>query len=210
MTVRRGAGWGDRATRTGGPAAASDAELAAVVARAREAGSAPAPTLLTGGDLFRTLGGVAGADHGDAAIDVLRCSVDVLAVEWDGGTALAAAHVVAGDPSMRRHVAVAMNAAFIDDRNLGPRAHPGDGLVDVTEGRLGWRDARRAGRRSRVGAHLPHPGLRTLRVADWATELPGPLPLAIDGVVVGRTVRLRVTVIPDAVAVDLPVELPRA
>lgn len=58
MTIAKGQPWGRQGPLdAAGPVAATDAELARVVAAAVLAGDVPEPTGLIGGDLFSTLGG---------------------------------------------------------------------------------------------------------------------------------------------------------
>ncbi len=149
---------------------------------------------MDGGDLLRTLGG--GAGHGVAT---LAYPVDLLRVTLDGNLVVAGvAHVIARHFMWRGEFAAAMNAAWLGERYLGPRAHPNDGLVDVTFGRLGWQQRLLARRRVRTGAHLPHPDLTMVRRAHWEHQFSRSLPVYVDGVAVGTTQRIAVDVEPDA------------
>jgi diacylglycerol kinase family enzyme len=95
-----------------------------------------------------------------------------------------------------------MNAAFLGEADLGPRAHPGDGLLDVTDGRVDRREVGAALARARTGTHVPHPGLAERRVDRIEADTDGrPWHLVLDGVAVGRTRRFRVTCLPDALVV---------
>jgi diacylglycerol kinase family enzyme len=94
-----------------------------------------------------------------------------------------------------------MNAAFCGPLYLGPRAHPNDGLVDVTIGRLPFRDRWAARDRMRSGAHLPHPALRTSRAREWSATLERPTPVSVDGVRRATAQQIRVVVRPDALRV---------
>ena len=94
-----------------------------------------------------------------------------------------------------------MNAQWLGDWNAGPRAHPGDGLLDTYEARLSVADRVKVRSRLHHGAHLPHPGIRERRVPAVQVTLPRMLPIALDGDVVthGRILSIRVE--PDAVTV---------
>ncbi len=152
------------------------------------------PCTVDGGDLLRTLGGGAGL-----GIATLAYPVDLLRVTLDGNLAVAGvAHVIARHFMWRGEFAAAMNAAWQGEKYLGPRAHPNDGLVDVTFGRLGWQQRLLARRRVRTGAHLPHPDLTMVRRAHWEHEFSRPVPVYIDDVAVGTTRRIAVDVEPDA------------
>jgi hypothetical protein len=153
-----------------------------------------APCTADGGDLLRTLGGGAGR-----GVPTLAYPVDLLRVVLDGDVVVAGvAHVIARHFMWRGEFAAAMNAAWLGDRYLGPRAHPNDGLVDVTFGRLAWQQRLLARRRVRTGAHLPHPDLTVVRRARWEHEFSRPIPIRVDDVVVGRARCLSIQVEPDA------------
>jgi diacylglycerol kinase family enzyme len=118
----------------------------------------------------------------------------------DGRLHLFLAHLVAHDRTWTR-VFAAMNAQWRGPWNLGPRAHPNDGLLDVYEARLGLADVARIRGRLHHGAHLPHPRIRERRVPAAQVELDRPLAVELDGEAVARARRLSVRVLPDAVRV---------
>jgi diacylglycerol kinase family enzyme len=94
-----------------------------------------------------------------------------------------------------------MNAQWYGHWDLGPRSHPNDGLLDVYEARLGLLDALKVRARVAHGAHLPHPGIKQRRVPAVQVTLERPLPVELDGVVIGRSRQLLLRVEPDAVRV---------
>lgn len=202
MTIRKGEQWGGAGVLpSDGMVVHSDAEARAVIERARREGR-PIPTLgLLGGDLCRTVGGQGRPERlFDGTGVSLPC--DVVAVELDGEpTRWFVAHLAAHRGWWRGRALVAMNAAWLGDWNLGPKAHPGDGLVDVTEAKVrpGQRLAVR--RRLPTGAHLPHPDLSYRRIRSGAWELDRPTPVHLDGELVGVAIHIRVTVEPDAFTV---------
>ena len=103
----------------------SDAEAAAALREARR-DRRPVPALgLLGGDLARTLGGGRGSD-----LQGVRFTVDLGEALLDGRLHLFVAHLVASTRLWTRAF-VAMNAQWLGDWNLGPRAHPNDGLLDT-------------------------------------------------------------------------------
>jgi hypothetical protein len=188
--IRRGEDWGGPGNLPAGrPAFGSDRELALAVAAEApwlaesNPGETPpgvgppelrAPTFgLLAGDLHRTLGS---PKHGEADLrtgDAMAFPIDVgvAALRGRDGSErkeLFVAHLeaFAGRARFAGPTVIAMNAAFIDGDNLGPRAHPGDGLLDLTVGRLGMWDRVRSARRQRTGSHLPHPDLQTVRRRD--------------------------------------------
>lgn len=202
MSVRPGQAWGAPGPLPDdGIVVADDAEARAVVTEHRRAGR-PLPVMgLLGGDLCRTLGG-----PGDPARlrgpDAVRFSVDLASVLVDGRQHWFVAHLVARRSWWHGPAVVVMNAEWLGPWDLGPRSHPGDGLLDVTEGDLPLRDRPRAARRARTGSHLPHPALRTRRVKAATFELDPGLDVRLDGTVVARRAHtLAVRVEPDALTV---------
>lgn len=199
MTIRRGQDWGrpgelDDAT----PVVDSDVALSLWVRDHITEGAPCGPVGLTAGDLHRTLGAPQrprGLVPGEQLVAV---DCDVIEVSSDHGVQYAVAHVVGTAPGPHARwtgpTFVAMNAAFIGDANLGPRAHPGDGLVDVTVGELPWRQRRVAVRREATGTHVPHPALVERRSGAWAADPDEDWALVVDGVPAGqhRAVSLRV------------------
>jgi hypothetical protein len=200
VTIRKGRDWAtpvpvpdDAVTVTG------DAELAALVAEARSAGRPCPSVVLAGGDLSRTLGG--GAGRRRPAGQAVRVVVDLGWARLDGGPERPfAAHAVARRPAWSGPFAVAMNAAWLGSWYLGPRAHPNDGLLDITEGALAPTQRLLARRRLATGTHLPHPALRATRVAEASLAWPRALTVRLDGIRVGRARRLGLRCEPDAVA----------
>lgn len=148
MTIRKGEAWGSPGRLApDAPRADSDSAAAALVAAGTR------ELRITGGDLARTLGVTERTLSRD---EQMLLPVDVLQVEFsDGSSRLAVAHVVysrAGRPRW-----VAMNAAFVGRWNIAPRAHPGDGKVDLVTFDLGVVDWLKARARLPTGTHVPHP-----------------------------------------------------
>jgi len=212
VSIRRGADWG-RTVRAaaGARVVGSDAELAAVVGTYIGPGE-PGGLIVTGGDLHRTLGA---PERGNVtSVELVAFEVDLIrghGVRPDGSeaTLLAVAHVVGLPVSRRRGVDalwrgptfVAANAAFLGEANIGPRAHPGDGLLDVSWGQLPRRDLRAGRSRMLTGSHLPHPAIEERRAPSWSSPEGIRYVVACDGVEVGELYDIRLTVEPDAVVV---------
>lgn len=189
MVIRRGDSYGTVIhVEPGWPRCGDDCEIAAHIVR-----HGTEPCVVVDGDLLTTLGG-SSLDGGGRAypVDALRVVLDE-SVEH-----VAAAHVVIRRRWWTGECAVAMNAAWLGPWYLGPRAHPNDGVVDVTVGRLPWRQRLLARRRARTGSHLPHPGLRTVRGPSWEHAFPGPTGVYVDSRRVGRARHVRIAVLPDA------------
>lgn len=225
MTIEKGQPWGGPAVDPE-PAlvADGDVELAALAA-AEVAAGAQAVVRPVAGDLLATLGvdGVrpAGERH-DYPVDLGMAYLRSEHGQPEQGPFPFVAHLVVGmagrggaaallDPIgallawLLRHgpdISVAvMNAAWLGDLRLGPRAHPNDGKLDITEGQVGFRERREALKRARSGSHLPHPALRTTRAAEWQADFDHARQVRIDGVDRGRFCAVRVELMPDALIV---------
>jgi hypothetical protein len=204
VTIVRGEAWGELGPLPDdGVVVHSDAEASAVVAAARARGEDPPPLGLLGGDLCTTLGG-----RGDAArlhsADAARLVVDLLVVRLDDGDErVALAHVLAhGRSRLVGPLAAVMNAAWVGEWNLAPRAHPNDGFADVLRAdELPLGDRLKARSRLRLGTHVPHPRIRTERAKGGTIELRRPSWVHVDGVRAGRARRIGWTIEPDAVPV---------
>ncbi len=176
----------------------SDERLAAEAFNRFHHGDDPSRTLaLTprSGDLLSTVG-LPSPRSGE---DALAYDLDLAEVVLDEGrTMLMAAHLLIA-PSPGRPLVAAMNASWLGQYRVAPRAHPNDGLLDVVSGTMPWRQWPEARRRARTGTHLPHPGLSVQRVDRWEMTFNRPVPMRIDGVRVGRSRSVRLQIIPDAV-----------
>lgn len=182
----------------GGVVVRSDAEAAAALTEARGE-HRPLPALgLLGGDLCHTLGGGGGGAGG--ALQGVRFTVDLGEALLDGRLHLFVAHLVARTRLWTRAF-VAMNAQWVGDWNLGPRAHPNDGLLDTYDVRLPPGQLLPVRARLHHGAHLPHPGIKERRTAAFQVELERPLPVRLDGIAAGTASVVSVRVQPDALTV---------
>lgn len=185
---------------TEGVVVGSDAEAReAVEAARRERRSMPTLGLL-GGDLCRTLGGGGGDEDRLRDEGGVCFAVDLGEAMVDGRLHLFVAHLVARSRLWTRAF-VAMNAQWRGGWNLGPRAHPGDGLLDTYDAHV--RPSQLLAVRARLhhGVHLPHPAIHEQRTAAIQVELERALPVRLDGVVVGRGRTLVVRAEPDALTV---------
>jgi diacylglycerol kinase family enzyme len=200
VTVAKGKPWGEPGRLpVDGVIARSDAEARAVVERARRAGE-PAPTIgLLGGDLCRTLGGL-GNEQRLRSDEAVSYPIDVGSALIDGRLHWFVAHLVARDRTWRRWF-VAMNASWLRTWNLGPRAHPGDGLLDTFDARLPLTQLPEVARRARAGAHLPHPAIHERRAGAVQVGFEPPVRVWLDGVLVSTARNLSVRIEPDAVTV---------
>ncbi|MFT5200765.1 MAG: diacylglycerol kinase family enzyme [Candidatus Aldehydirespiratoraceae bacterium] len=194
--VKRGQDWGDDAP-VPDDALSFDNDRAAAEAlgAARRRNADLPPVVLTGGDVARTLGG------GRGVPPHAHVEIDLGAVLVDGKLHWFLAHLVARQSWLRGRVVVAANAAFIGEWNIAPRAHPGDGKLDVLDGNPGLGDRVKARRRLASGTHLPHPDITVRRSEAVQIDLSEPTRIFLDGTAVGRAQSLSIRTEPGVVDV---------
>jgi len=194
--IAKGQPWGEPgALPEGGVIVGSDAEAAAALSAARR-NRRPFPALgLLGGDLCRTLGGGRSKE-----LQGVRFTVDLGEALLDGRLHLFVAHMVARTRLWTRAF-LAMNAQSVGRWNLGPRAHPNDGLLDTYDVDLALGQLLPVRARLHHGAHLPHPNIKERRTAALQVELEHPLPIRLDGVRTGTAKVISVRLEPDALTV---------
>ena len=178
----------------------NDAEARAVIEDARRAGRQLPAIGLLGGDLYRTLGGRGTGAERLRSADAVTFPVDLGAVLVDGRLYWFVAHLVARNRWWTR-VFAAMNAQWYGDWNLGPRAHPDDGLLDTYDARLRPADLLVVRTRLPNGSHLPHPGIAERRAASVQVSFDRPRSVTLDRVAIGPATTLSVRVEPDALTV---------
>ena len=202
MGVVRGQDWGEV-----GPVpddalvAASDAALSDLLQVGPWLDGRWAPgsvVVLTGGDLCRTLGGGGRARPG---IESTLLDVDVGEALLDGRLHRFVAHLVARPSRHPGRWWMAANAAYRGRWNVAPRAHPGDGLLDVIDASLALGDVPAAWRRLGRGVHVPHPAIRQERTRSIQQTFERPAPAFVDGRSVGRVRDLSVRLRPSALRV---------
>ena len=221
MSVEKGKPWERPAA---GPADVTvegdDVALAAAVERHPGARIAFVPSHTS--DFARVVGltRAGAASASGAGTKELPC--DALRVEFDGRELLAVNMMIFGVPpdeqrwsSGSPHARVLIDTRVVHDgaalavvvasgqflrgNDIVPRGHPGDGRAEVQVYSLtrGERGAMRE--RLPLGAHLPHPRIRTASGRRIEVEAIGsPRPLEVDGVVAGRASEVAVTVVPAA------------
>jgi diacylglycerol kinase family enzyme len=202
MAIRRRADWGDTgALPAEGLVVRTDAEASRALHAALAAGEDPPAVGLLGGDLCATLGG----RRDEARLrspEATRVVVDAVEVRLDGAPAQhAVAHVVLRRSWWRGRVVALMNAAWVGSWNVAPRAHPGDGRLEVLDADLPLADRWKARSRLPLGTHVPHPGIATSRTAHTVIELGRPFDVWLDGEKAGRARRVEVAVLADVLPV---------
>lgn len=95
---------------------------------------------------------------------------------------------------------MAMNAEFLDGRDVAPRGHPNDGRFELLTfaSSMSRRERWQARRRASDGTHLPHP---LITVTSTSAARIGSGVLLLDGCRVGAVRSVSVTVRPDAAEV---------
>ena len=185
VTIRPGEVWGSEVPRP--------ADLALATCD-REIVEAAGPIGLAGGDVYRSLGSPPERDP------VQRVELDGIEVELDDQRRmLGVAHVVARRAWWRGRVIACMNVDHLGAWNVAPRAHPGDGRIDIVEcsPTMGARDRWAARGRLAAGTHVPHPEIEVARVTRRRWEFDRPHRVWIDGVEAGRARTLSVRCLQD-------------
>jgi hypothetical protein len=93
---------------------------------------------------------------------------------------------------------VVANGEFLRGLDVVPRGHPGDGRVEVQVYRLRRGERRPMRVRLATGTHLPHPRIEQRTARSLTVAAADPLPLEVDGRLLGMTVEVAVEVVPDA------------
>ncbi len=208
MTIGKGTNWGYPGVLSPqSPIFTSDADVstyldAHVKSLAIEANDVPdspldvAPIGLTGGVLWRTVGGP-GVVGRYATPDARHYTCDLAIAIVDGNRRAFVASLMARNRWWTK-VAVVMNAQDIGAYRFGHRAHPGDALLDVYEAHIELRDIPKIAKRAKLGSHLPHPGITERRLPKASFTFEQPRQLWLDEQRAGMVKQLSVTVVPDA------------
>ena len=201
MSIRKGTDWGRP-----GPVpddaifVNSDAEANEAVGDARRARRPIPPLCLLGGDLARTLG-VADNEASLRAGEGTQLQTDLGMALIDGRMVWFVSHLVARRSWWRGPIVIAANAAFLGVYNIAPRAHPGDGRIDLIEADPSLSERLKARSRLRSGTHVPHPQIKVRRCRAAQMELTRPTPVTVDGINVGEARTLSIRVEPEALDV---------
>ena len=201
MTIRKGVAWGTAggALPDGAPIIDGDRDLAEFVGRHCHDGHALAPVVgLVGGSLWRTVGGP-GARGRLHTPDAVWLPIDIGRAVLDDRVHWFAAHVVV---RRGRRWSVAMNADWWHQYQLGPKAHPNDGLVDTYEAELGIRELLKIKKRAVNGSHLPHPAIRERRLSHVVWQFDRGSACWVDDHWVAPDIRrIEISVVPDAATI---------
>ena len=200
MTIAKGTDWGYPAELPlESPVHNDDASLFRSINELRSSQTAIGVVGLTGGTLWEMLGGPTCVGR-LLTTDARAYACDLGRVETDEGTFWFGCSLVARTLTWSS-VVLAMNAQNIGPYRFGHRAHPNDGLLDVYEADLPLQQRLAVAKRAKLGAHLPHPGIRERRVGSVSISMPHRRKFWLDGVASGRSRNFTLTVEPDALTV---------
>ena len=179
--------------------ATSDQEIAEFI------GATSAPVCATGGDLSHVLGSYGSNPRvGDSCTS---CDVDAIAVRAFYGNGETRSYVAVSTIAIgewRHGIDFVTSSGFLSGLELCPRAHPGDGVLDILriQPGLNWRARRSIKQRMLTGSHLPHPSLAVSRATSF--ERKGMGKLIVDGVPRGRPEEVSCHVLVGAVSMVVP------
>ncbi len=201
MTIRKGSPWGEpRDAKAEVSIVSDDAALAEAAYRIYLAtlggDTDPASNLFrpSSGDVLKTLG----LGSVRAVSEQMVFPFDLGLVRLDGDEPLAfSAHVICRNRHWSGAFATIMNVGWCGNNYFGPRAHPNDGLLDITEGSLPLQQRLLARSRLKNGSHLPHPNLKATRRPSHRVDFVNPTAVFVDGVAVGRHSVVDVELMPD-------------
>lgn len=201
--IEKGSDWGSPGgPATGVPRFDDDRSLGVFLAELSQGNplTTTQPTVaLSKGDLARTLGMIEGraarAQSHLVPVDAIEIILD------DDQAEIALAHVEVGSLRWAKRTLLLMNAAYLGERNVAPRAHPGDGLIDTVDLRLSPRQRLEALSRMYSGTHVPHPDIVVGRVAVGEVRMTKRVRVRVDGARVGRARNIRFRAVPSVAVV---------
>lgn len=202
MTVRKGEAWGTVAHPPRDLIrVADDRSLHALLNEHRRTNRALPPVAPASGDLLRALGGTGDAGRLQGSMAIVP--VDVVRVESEGERAWFVSHLVARRSWWRGRLVAAVNGQYLGAWDVAPRAHPGDGRVDVltVDAGMRLRDRLQARRRLEHGLHLPHPAIDVRQQRATTIALQAGSRIWLDGIFWRRASEVSVTVEPDGLIV---------
>jgi diacylglycerol kinase family enzyme len=199
MSISKGSEWGVNAPfPPNTPIARSNVELRQFVVEGTHTIG------LRGGDLWRTVGGASAGSRllqNDPDNLPSHFPVDLVDVTIDEEKVHRFVTHLIGYNFTRQNWIAAMNVDFWRSYQLGPHAHPGDGVIDVYTGELQPGELAKVAPRAKTGTHVPHPRIVLARNDQPVVTLKSPLQLRADDERIGKGRRLQFSVVPDAITV---------
>jgi hypothetical protein len=205
MTIRKGKEWGRESHAETVVTVLHDHELSEKVSIAK---IQSAELQVQGGDTWLALGRPEAIDPSGLT---LRLSFDAIRVTVKGQSLLAYSSIVArrhwwrGGPLLGTIWCVSLTGMF-RGRNITPRAHANDGLLDVlcVNEDMTLRQRIQAWSRARLGDHLPHRGIDVARVQSVDISSPQAMTLIVDGKRQRNVRDVRLDVVADEWSVSVP------
>ena len=111
------------------------------------------------------------------------------------------AHLVVRRGWLRGPLFGAFNAQWLGPWDVAPRAHPGDGQLEVVEVTMSASERLKARRRLPLGTHVPHPGIRIRRAEAVQHDVPKGHGVWLDGERLGPAKALSIRLEPDALRI---------
>jgi hypothetical protein len=199
MSIAKGSSWGvAQEFPAGAPIASSNRELRRLVLAGETIIG------LTGGELFRTVGGPSAPDRivrNDPDNLPMHLPVDLIEVQLDETRSERFVTHLFGHDRLWRTLVAAMNCDFWRRYQLGPRAHPGDGVIDVYSADLSPADLVKVVPRAKTGTHVPHPSISLLRSPAPDLTLTRRIQLEADDAPIGSAQHLQFEVLADAITI---------
>lgn len=204
VVIRKGEDWGEHATLPpGNPIVTSDQELHRYLQETMAA-DPPLPLQpigLLGGDLCKTVGGAGRRDRLTSS-EAVTLGCDLVEARLDDQLWWFAGHLVARATWLTGQLTFAMNAAWRGDWNVAPRAHPGDGRIDILTTSMSAPNRLKGWRRMNHGGHVPHPDITVTKAKRYEDDhTRRPRQVALDNVAVGRVAKIELRVLDAALPV---------
>ena len=157
---------------------------------------------LRGGDLYESLGGRGvGEREGDKGTVGLK--LDLGQVVIGESKYLFASYCKISKPLKPWYTIWVVNSPIIGHRRISPKSHPADGLLDIVEFSLSFRQSKKAYKRAKSGDHLPHPQIKTSKKRTYTIKARGKRKVVIDGEKIAYGKEISISIIPHAIAVVL-------
>jgi hypothetical protein len=199
MTIRKGEEWGIQLVAPDGLVLLRDDKQLAQMEQT-------AIGSLSGGDIHNALGAPVPVQPGvmctQLEIDAMYVEIQTSATDEYSLFASSSVEVGLLRPSLVRksQYACVTNGGLIQGRNLAPRAHPNDGVLDsvVFSKEMSFRERLLAMRKAMTGTHVPHPLVHVSRAESFSFMRTSRNDLLfVDGEKMPLWQSVRVTVQPD-------------
>ena len=205
MTIRKGDQWGEPCIApTGLLEFATERELGRHL---RDIGTIR-EAMLNSGTLIQALGVTTRAPNREqikVTIDLIKIGfTDHYGVNRDD---FAVGSVFLGRRSWLGDLYIVSNSGYLGARELLPKAHPNDGVMDVlaVKSSMPYTQRLQAWRRIPTSSHIPHPDISTKQTEGFSwpldeDDVPNKsIRLVVDGEALGPVKSVRMHVIPDAI-----------